>query len=317
MARLMIGKKPQRYNPKEMSPKWQQKWAESPIYEAKDDSVHQKIIILEYFPYPSGAAIARGHVALTIGDAMGRPTPRMRATYVLHPMVGMRFGLAAETTPSKQAISPRQAIVENTTRFKKQLVQMGFGYDWSRANSPAPIRIIIAGRSGFPAAVQRGLAYQKESLANGGARDKTVLATQVRMVAGVAAPTLKRKRSNSGFFKITDYADVWLPTSTTSTGPIVSKTCSATGSAALRAGRSILPLRALTTRRSRSSLHAQTPCTAQRLWWLPRSILTSNSHDGRTPRASCDLRQSRQAKSDVDAKKPSRKKRRVHRRITP
>ena len=50
----------QRYNPKEIETKWQQAWDESRIYQANDDSPKPKKYILEFFPYPSGAAMHLG-----------------------------------------------------------------------------------------------------------------------------------------------------------------------------------------------------------------------------------------------------------------
>jgi leucyl-tRNA synthetase len=122
----------QRYNPKEIEPKWQQTWAKDKIYEASDDPSMPKRYVLEYFPYPSGAAMHVGHVRnYTIGDAIARHS-RMNGFNVLHPMGWDAFGLPAENYAIKTGISPQEAIKQNTSRFKQQLTQMGFGYDWSR-----------------------------------------------------------------------------------------------------------------------------------------------------------------------------------------
>ena len=66
-----------------------------------------------------------------IGDALARHA-RMNDYNVLHPMGWDGFGLPAENYAIKTGISPREAIDQNTTMFKKQLTEMGFGYDWSR-----------------------------------------------------------------------------------------------------------------------------------------------------------------------------------------
>src|SRR5690606_20319368 len=102
-------------------PKWQQKWAESKIYEASDSSDKPKKYILEYFPYPSGAAMHVGHVRnYTIGDAISRYS-RMRGFNVLHPMGWDAFGLPAENYAIKNNTSPREAVTNNVTRFRQQL----------------------------------------------------------------------------------------------------------------------------------------------------------------------------------------------------
>src|SRR5687767_760314 len=121
-----------RYNPKELEPKWQKIWEDSKIYQASEDPNKSKRYVLEYFPYPSGAAMHVGHVRnYTIGDAIARFN-RMRGHNVLHPMGWDAFGLPAENYALKTGVSPRTAVDENTKKFKKQLMQMGFSYDWSR-----------------------------------------------------------------------------------------------------------------------------------------------------------------------------------------
>lgn len=117
-----------RYNPKEIEPRWQAQWAKDKIYEADDASDRPKRYILEYFPYPSGAAMHVGHVRnYTIGDVLSR-VARMQGYNVLHPMGWDAFGLPAENYAIKTGISPQEAITQNTSRFKQQLTQMGFSY---------------------------------------------------------------------------------------------------------------------------------------------------------------------------------------------
>ena len=113
-----------RYNPKDIEPKWQKIWEDQKIYQTSRDTSKPKKYVLEYFPYPSGAAMHVGHVRnYTIGDAVSRHA-RMSGYDVLHPMGWDAFGLPAENYAIKTSISPRQAIDENTTRFKQQLIQM-------------------------------------------------------------------------------------------------------------------------------------------------------------------------------------------------
>ena len=116
-----------RYDPAVIEPKWQKLWLESKIYQASDDASKPKKYVLEYFPYPSGVAMHVGHVRnYAIGDAISRHY-RMRGFDVLHPMGWDAFGLPAENFAIKNKISPRVAIDQNTSRFKQQLMQMGFG----------------------------------------------------------------------------------------------------------------------------------------------------------------------------------------------
>ncbi len=198
-----------RYNPKEIEPKWQQQWAESGIYRASDDSKKPKRYILEYFPYPSGAAMHVGHVRnYTIGDALTRHA-RMNGYNVLHPMGWDAFGLPAENYAIKTGISPQEAIKQNTTRFKQQLIQMGFGYDWSREFASSDPEYYHWTQWFFLLLFRKGLAYQKESLQWWCPVDKTVLANE-QVENGRCwrcGSEVEKKALKQWFFKITDYAD--------------------------------------------------------------------------------------------------------------
>lgn len=199
----------QRYNPKAIEPKWQQKWEETKIYEADDASNKPKKFILEFFPYPSGAAMHVGHVRnYAIGDAMSR-FARMRGYNVLHPMGWDAFGLPAENYAIKTGISPEQAIQQNTGRFKQQLTQMGFGYDWSREFASSDPEYYRWTQWFFLLLFKRGLAYRKESLQWWCPVDKTVLANE-QVEAGHCwrcGSEVEKKALKQWFFKITNYAD--------------------------------------------------------------------------------------------------------------
>jgi leucyl-tRNA synthetase len=198
-----------RYNPKEIEPKWQKQWAADNIYEASEDASKPKRYILEYFPYPSGAAMHVGHVRnYTIGDALAR-FARMRGYNVLHPMGWDAFGLPAENYAIKTGISPAQAIEENTGKFKQQLTQMGFSYDWSREFASSDPEYYKWTQWFFLLLHKRGLAYRQESLQWWCPVDKTVLANE-QVEAGRCwrcGSEVEKKALKQWFFKITDYAD--------------------------------------------------------------------------------------------------------------
>jgi len=199
----------QRYNPKEIEPKWQQQWAESKIYEASEDPAKPKRYILEYFPYPSGAAMHVGHVRnYTIGDVVARHA-RMQGMNVLHPMGWDAFGLPAENYAIKTGISPQQAIAENTGKFKQQLMAMGFSYDWSREFASSDPDYYRWTQWFFLLLHKRGLAYRQESLQWWCPNDKTVLANE-QVENGRCwrcGFEVEKKALKQWFFKITDYAD--------------------------------------------------------------------------------------------------------------
>jgi leucyl-tRNA synthetase len=199
----------QRYNPKDIEPKWQAKWEADKIYQASEDTAKPKKYVLEYFPYPSGAAMHVGHVRnYTIGDAVARFN-RMNGYNVLHPMGWDAFGLPAENYAIKHKISPRKAIDENTARFKQQLMQMGFSYDWSREIDSTDPKYYKWTQWFFLMLFKKGLAYQQEALVNWDPVDKTVLANE-QVIDGKAersGATVEKKSLKQWFFKITDYAD--------------------------------------------------------------------------------------------------------------
>lgn len=198
-----------RYNPKDIEPRWQKIWEESKIYQATEDGSKPKKYILEYFPYPSGAAMHVGHVRnYTIGDAIARFN-RMQGYNVLHPMGWDAFGLPAENYAIKNKISPRKAIDENTDKFRKQLMQMGFSYDWSREIDSTDPNYYKWTQWFFLLLFKKGLAYQQESLQWWCPVDKTVLANE-QVEAGKCwrcGNEVEKKALKQWFFKITDYAD--------------------------------------------------------------------------------------------------------------
>ncbi len=198
-----------RYSPKDIEAKWQKTWDETEIYKTSEDNTKPKKYILEYFPYPSGSAMHVGHVRnYTIGDVTAR-FYRMRGYNVMHPMGWDSFGLPAENYAIKNNISPQQAILENTTKFKKQLTQMGFSYDWSREINSSDPKYYRWTQWFFKLLFDRGLAYQKESLQWWCDTDKTVLANE-QVENGKCwrcGNEVTKKALKQWFFKITDYAD--------------------------------------------------------------------------------------------------------------
>ncbi len=198
-----------RYIPKDIESKWQQTWEERGTYKATEDPSKPKRYVLEYFPYPSGAAMHVGHVRnYTIGDAISR-FMRMQGYNVLHPMGWDAFGLPAENYAIKNKISPRKAIDENTARFKRQLMQMGFGYDWSREIDSTDPAYYKWTQWFFLLLFKRGLAYRKESPQWWCPVDKTVLANE-QVENGQCwrcGSQVEKKALKQWFFKITEYAD--------------------------------------------------------------------------------------------------------------
>lgn len=198
-----------RYNPKVIEPKWQKVWEDTKIYQATEDKSKPKRYVLEYFPYPSGAAMHVGHVRnYTIGDAVARYA-RMSGMNVLHPMGWDAFGLPAENYAIKTGISPQEAVAKNVENFKKQLMQIGFSYDWSREINSTDPSYYKWTQWFFLLLFKKGLAYQEESLQWWCPHDKTVLANeQVENGRCWRCGNLVEKKAlKQWFLRITAYAD--------------------------------------------------------------------------------------------------------------
>ena len=119
-------------------PKWQSHWAENKTYRTPGpgdegfDPSKPKSSTLDMFPSPSGAGLHVGHPeGYTATDIMGR-YKRMNGFNVLHPMGWDAFGLPAEQYAIKTNQHPRVTTEANTKNFRRQLQELGFGYDWDR-----------------------------------------------------------------------------------------------------------------------------------------------------------------------------------------
>jgi leucyl-tRNA synthetase len=82
------------------------------------------------FPYPSGTGLHMGHTEqAAITDTFYR-FKRMNNFNVLHPQGFDSFGLPAENFAIKTGISPAETIEKTTKNFRKQIDNLGLGYDF-------------------------------------------------------------------------------------------------------------------------------------------------------------------------------------------
>jgi leucyl-tRNA synthetase len=198
-----------RYNPSEIEPKWQQRWADDRRYEAKDFDERQKFYISCMFPYPSGAGMHAGHaMEHTIVDAIAR-FQRALGKNVMNPMGWDSFGLPAENYAIKTGKAPQETTRTNIANFTTQLRRMGTSIDWSREINTTDPEYYKWTQWIFTKLFERGLAYQKESLQWWCPVDKTVLANE--QVEGGrcwrCGTEVEKKAMKQWFFKITEYAD--------------------------------------------------------------------------------------------------------------
>ena len=84
------------------------------------------------FPYPSGAGLHVGHPLGYIASDVFARYKNLKGFNVLHPMGYDSFGLPTEQYAIETGVHPAVATKENTNRYRKQLDQLGFSYDWDR-----------------------------------------------------------------------------------------------------------------------------------------------------------------------------------------
>ena len=120
------------YNFKETEKKWQDHWQTNNVFAAPNDSSKPKYYVLDMFPYPSGAGLHVGHPLGYIASDIYSRYMRHRGYNVLHPMGFDAYGLPAEQYAIQTGTHPQITTSKNIDRYKKQLNQIGFSYDWNR-----------------------------------------------------------------------------------------------------------------------------------------------------------------------------------------
>jgi len=194
------------YNFKEIEKKWQQKWIEDQSFKTVEND-DEKYYVLEMFPYPSGN-IHMGHVRnYSIGDVIAR-FKKMNGYNVLHPMGWDSFGLPAENAAIERGIHPNDWTWKNIDNMRRQLKDLGLGYDWDREIATCHKDYYKWTQWMFLKLYEKGLAYKKKSFVNWCPSCSTVLANE-QVVDGKCErckAEVGKKDLNQWFFKITDYA---------------------------------------------------------------------------------------------------------------
>ena len=120
------------YNFREIEAKWQKYWAEHETFKASNHSDKPKFYALSMFPYPSGAGLHVGHPLGYIATDIYSRYKRHKGFNVLHPMGYDSFGLPAEQYAIQTGQHPAITTENNIKRYREQLDQLGFSFDWSR-----------------------------------------------------------------------------------------------------------------------------------------------------------------------------------------
>jgi leucyl-tRNA synthetase len=197
-----------RYQPREVEERWRNKWQEANTFKAVRRRGHEKVFLLEMFPYPSGR-LHMGHVRnYTIGDVLAR-FRRMKGADVLYPMGWDAFGLPAENAAIKAGVHPRKWTLQNIEHMRAQFTRLGLSYDWSREVTTCEPEYFVHEQRIFIEMYKRGLAYRKAAVVNWCPFDKTVLANeQVEDGKCWRCGTVVVERElEQWFLKVTAYAD--------------------------------------------------------------------------------------------------------------
>ena len=112
--------------------KWQQRWKDNDQYAVSETTDKPKYYVLDMFPYPSGAGLHVGHPLGYIASDIYARYKRHKGFNVLHPMGYDSFGLPAEQYAIETGQHPAITTEQNIARYRQQLDQLGFSYDWSR-----------------------------------------------------------------------------------------------------------------------------------------------------------------------------------------
>jgi leucyl-tRNA synthetase len=203
----------QRYNPKDIEPKWQKIWDETGVYTTDLDSSKPKYLAMSMFNYPSGAGIHIGHAMnYTISDVKAR-FKRQQGFESYHPVGWDAFGLPGENYAIKTGVSPQESMANIIPGYHKQYKAMGWSNDWEKEIATHLPEYYKWTQWIFVKMFEQGLAYQDSRMQWWCEADNTVLANE-QIVDGKCwrhdgpdDPLVEKKEVKQWFFKITEYAD--------------------------------------------------------------------------------------------------------------
>ena len=196
------------YNSKKIESEAQKYWHDNKSFVVIEDQTKEKFFCLSMLPYPSGK-LHMGHVRnYSIGDVIYR-YQKMLGKNVLQPIGWDAFGLPAENAAIQNQVPPAGWTYENIGHMKEQLIELGFGYDWSREIATCHPEYYRWEQWFFVKLFNKGLVYKKKAVVNWDPVDQTVLANE-QVVEGRgwrSGALVEKKKVSQWYMKITDYAD--------------------------------------------------------------------------------------------------------------
>ena len=196
-------------NHKEIEKKWQKYWEEKGCFKAITGGDKKPYYILVEFPYPSGNGLHVGHVrSYTAQDAIARMM-RMQGYNVLYPMGWDAFGAPAEQYAIKNHIHPKEAVKENIQNFKRQMMDLGFSFDWNREFSTTDPKYYKWTQWQFLQFYKHGMAYKDTVPVNWCPTCKSVLSNE-DAAGGVCercGTQVVQKEKSQWMLRMSDYSE--------------------------------------------------------------------------------------------------------------
>ncbi|MDQ3913327.1 MAG: leucine--tRNA ligase [Actinomycetota bacterium] len=200
----------QTYDPIVFERCWQERWAESGLYETDEDPQKPKHYALTMLPYPSGDLHVGHWYAMTPSDTRAR-FMRMRGYRVFFPIGFDAFGLPAENAAINRGIHPYKWTMSNIENMRGQLKSMGAMFDFNSEIITCDPEYYRWNQWFFLKFFEKGLAYRAEAPVDWCPKDQTTLAREQvvgpeRRCERCGTPVVKKNLAQ-WLFRVTDYAE--------------------------------------------------------------------------------------------------------------
>lgn len=198
----------EKYSPKDIEKKWQDKWEEEGLHTVDLSSDKEKYYSLVEFPYPSGNLHVGHWYAFAVPDIRAR-FKKMQGYNVLFPFGFDSFGLPAENAAIQRGLDPKDWTESNMAVMREQFKQIGSMVDWSKTVATSDPAFYRWTQWMFARFFENNLAYRAKTMVNWCPSCLTVLANE-QVVQGECercGALVEKKEMSQWMLKITDYAD--------------------------------------------------------------------------------------------------------------
>jgi leucyl-tRNA synthetase len=199
----------QRYDPTEIEPRWQARWAELGMHrtDLSDDS-RPKFYMLTMYDYPSGDLHIGHWYVKSPTDAIAR-FHRMHGENVFMPVGFDAFGLPAENAAIKNNVNPREWTMRNIETMRRQLRTMGTVFDWDAEVVTCEPEYYRWNQWLFLRFLEAGLAYRQKSAVDWCPNDGTLAREQVEGAdrhCWRCGARVEKRDLDQWFMRITNYS---------------------------------------------------------------------------------------------------------------